>query len=35
MSIYFTDKSLKFLRALARHNERAWARRNFRLLSVK
>ena len=24
MSTYFTDKSLKFLRALARHNERAW-----------
>jgi uncharacterized protein (TIGR02453 family) len=24
MSRYFTDKSLKFLRGLARHNERAW-----------
>ena len=24
MSSYFTDRSLKFLRALARHNERAW-----------
>ena len=24
MSTYFTDKSLRFLRALARHNERAW-----------
>ncbi|HRN62051.1 MAG TPA: DUF2461 family protein, partial [Luteimonas sp.] len=24
MTTYFTDKSLKFLRALARHNERAW-----------
>lgn len=24
MSVYFTDKSLKFLRALARNNERAW-----------
>ena len=24
MSTYFTDKSLKFLRSLARHNERAW-----------
>lgn len=24
MTTYFTDKSFKFLRALARHNERAW-----------
>jgi uncharacterized protein (TIGR02453 family) len=24
MTTYFTDKSLKFLRGLARHNERAW-----------
>ena len=24
MSTYFTDKSFRFLRALARHNERAW-----------
>ena len=24
MSTYFTDKSFKFLRGLARHNERAW-----------
>jgi len=24
MSIYFTDKSLKFLRGLARHNDKAW-----------
>ena len=24
MSTYFTDKSFKFLRSLARHNERAW-----------
>jgi uncharacterized protein (TIGR02453 family) len=24
MAAYFTDKSLKFLRALGRHNERAW-----------
>ena len=24
MSAYFTDKTLKFLRSLARHNERAW-----------
>ena len=24
MSAYFTDKSLRFLRSLARHNERAW-----------
>ena len=24
MSTYFTEASFKFLRALARHNERAW-----------
>ena len=35
MAAYFSDKSFRFLRALARHNERAWFHAEGRRLKAR